>query len=59
MINFVYAHTSGHATVDALKHFAEAISPKRLIPVHTEYPEKFKSEFENVVELKDGEIFEL
>lgn len=58
-INFVYAHTSGHATLDDLKSFAKALKPKNLVPIHTEYGEEFKKHFDNVVELKDNIIFNL
>lgn len=52
-INFVYAHTSGHATVEDLKRFAKALKPKTLVPVHTECGEVFKNLFHNVVLLQD------
>jgi ribonuclease J len=32
-------HTSGHADVGALKEFKEALSPRKLVPIHTEHPE--------------------
>jgi ribonuclease J len=53
-INFVYAHTSGHATVEDLQAFARALKPKMLVPVHTEYGSKFTKLFENVTEIEDG-----
>lgn len=53
--NWVYAHTSGHADLDALKRFASAINPKKLIPIHTEYKEDFSEHFENVEVLEDNE----
>ncbi len=31
-------HTSGHADVGDLRRFAQAISPKRLVPIHTRCP---------------------
>ena len=40
-VNFVYAHTSGHATVEALQKLVAALNPRRLVPVHTESPEDF------------------
>lgn len=56
-LDLEYVHTSGHATVDKLKRFAEALNPKVLIPIHTfasrEYPKLFK----NVKILEDGESF--
>jgi len=59
MVNLVYAHTSGHATVEDLKTFAKALKPKRLIPVHTEFPENFEGLFENVQSISDGEKFSI
>jgi ribonuclease J len=58
-INFVYAHTSGHAPVDDLKRLAEALKPKMLIPIHTEHGEDFSHIFANVVTHNDGEVFDL
>ena len=54
---FAYAHTSGHATLADLKRFTAAISPKSLIPIHTEHAHLYKKHFENVVELSDSESF--
>lgn len=45
-ILFQTVHTSGHATVPDLMNFAKAINPKKIVPIHTAYPEKFKEEFE-------------
>lgn len=53
-INFIYAHTTGHALLEDLKRLAAALHPKMLVPVHTDYPEEFKDHFENVVMLEDG-----
>lgn len=53
-INFIYAHTTGHALLEDLKRLADALHPKMLVPVHTDYPEEFKDHFENVVMLEDG-----
>ena len=52
-------HTSGHAIVDDLKSFAEALSPKVVIPMHTEYPDQYDKIFANIKQLKDGEVFEM
>jgi ribonuclease J len=58
-VNFVYAHTSGHATVKELERLAKALKPKMLIPIHTEHSEDFSQIFTNVVTLNDGEVFDL
>ena len=54
-INFVHAHTSGHATVEDLQTFAKALKPKMLVPIHTEHANAFSQRFENVMPLQDGE----
>ncbi len=53
-VNFVYAHTSGHATVEDLQMFAEALKPKMLVPVHTECGDLFDDFFENILQLTDN-----
>jgi len=53
-VNFVYAHTSGHATVEDLKSFAEALKPKKLVPIHTECSMKYGEIFQNVDVIEDG-----
>ena len=52
-------HTSGHADITALKKFAEALSPARIVPVHTFFPLKFKELFKNVELRSDNETFEI
>jgi ribonuclease J len=58
-INFVYAHTSGHAPVEDLKKLAAALKPRMLVPIHTEHGEEYSQMFANVVPLSDGEVFDL
>jgi ribonuclease J len=58
-VNFVYAHTSGHATVEDLQRFAAALRPKMLVPVHTECGEMFRYTFDRVIGLPDNEVFTL
>lgn len=58
-VNFVYAHTSGHAPVEDLQRLATALKPSMLAPIHTEHSEDFTHIFANVVTLNDGEVFDL
>jgi ribonuclease J len=58
-VNFVYAHTSGHASVADLQRLAGALNPRKLVPIHTEHGEDFSQLFANVVTLNDGEVFVL
>jgi ribonuclease J len=56
-LSLEYIHTSGHATIEDLKSFANAINPKALIPIHTFDAEKYPAFFKNAKVLKDGEEF--
>jgi ribonuclease J len=58
-VNFVYAHTSGHAPVEDLQRLATALKPKQLIPIHTEKASDYGKYFENVVMLQDGDELQL
>jgi ribonuclease J len=56
-VNFVYAHTSGHAPVEDLKKLATALKPRMLVPIHTEHAERFQDHFDNVTLIQDGVPF--
>jgi ribonuclease J len=58
-VNFVYAHTSGHAPVEDLKKLATALKPRMLVPIHTEHAERFQDHFDNVTLIRDNEPFVL
>jgi len=58
-VNFVYAHTSGHAPVADLQRLATALNPRKLVPIHTVHGEDFSQLFANVVTLNDGERWSL
>jgi ribonuclease J len=63
-IAFEVIHTSGHATVPDLLKFAKAINPKKIVPIHTGFPETFKREFEkegfkNINLWEDGKDYSL
>ncbi len=50
-----FVHTSGHAPLKDLKRFAEAIQPRKIIPIHTEFPHRYQDLFPNVHCLRDRE----
>jgi ribonuclease J len=55
-------HTSGHATIPHLMKFAKAINSNKIVPIHTAFPEKFKTEFEkegftNITLWEDGKEY--
>ncbi len=58
-LDLEHVHTSGHATVEALKTFANALNPKVLVPIHTFKKDKYPDLFNNVKILNDGEEFEI
>jgi ribonuclease J len=55
----VSVHTSGHASIDDLKRYAEALNPLKIVPIHTFMPEKYKKLFNNVQLHADGEYWEV
>lgn len=51
-------HTSGHADTYTLKEFADTISPKAIIPIHTFNKHDYKNVFsQKIIELNDSESF--
>jgi ribonuclease J len=59
-ISPMHIHTSGHAGVQQLKKFANALNPTTIIPVHTLSPDKYFEYFGNKVKmLTDGKTIEL
>ena len=58
-IEVVHLHTSGHAGITHLRQLVEALSPKKLLPVHTFHPGKFETLHPKVIELQDGEVLNL
>jgi len=56
----VPVHASGHAHVADLQALAQALHPRRIIPVHTRSPESYQRCFgESVVVLRDGQPLEI
>jgi ribonuclease J len=56
-IPVMQCHTSGHAPVSDLKRLAEAISAKKVVPVHSFEPGSYPRFFDNVEIRGDGEIW--
>lgn len=52
-------HTSGHADIQDLQRYANAVAPKRLVPIHTFFPERFSELFSNVNTIEDGEWLQM
>jgi len=55
-----HIHTSGHATIEQLKKFAEKVNARCILPIHTEHPDEFKKYFgDKVLRYKDGQVLSL
>lgn len=54
-------HTSGHASEEAIWAAAQTVQPKKVIPIHTENPEKIRlgSLQNRVVFLEDGDSYDI
>ena len=52
----VAIHTSGHADVPSLQRIVEHVQPGCLVPIHTEFPERFVDTFpdQNILLLRDN-----
>jgi mRNA degradation ribonuclease J1/J2 len=58
-MNIMDSHASGHAYRSQLESAILKVSPKTLIPVHTESAGEFGALHKNVVLLKDREVFQV
>jgi ribonuclease J len=52
-------HTSGHASLVDLKRLEEAIKPRKVVPIHTFFPDQYNQYFNNVEIHSDGERWEV
>ena len=55
-LNTISLHTSGHADVQTIKDFVRDLNPVKIIPVHTETPERYQELFGNIVYLVDDKF---
>lgn len=58
-INIQPLHTSGHATIPTLQGLVDTLQPKKLIPIHTEYPSEYEQFGVEVKALDDGDLLPL
>ena len=52
-------HTSGHASPSELKNLVKMLSPRKIVPIHSFFPEKYPELFPNVEAHNDGEWWEI
>lgn len=60
-ISFYQLHTSGHATINTLKKVIKNVNPKKVIPIHTFYPHKYRELDKKITVnvLQDGEVINI
>jgi ribonuclease J len=58
-IEFFQSHCSGHINGDDLTELITTVHPKKLYPVHTEYPELFKKLSSKTIMVKEGKTYKL
>ena len=56
---FYQVHTSGHACPDDLKRFVCALNPKKLVPIHSEAPERYRELYPDVSAHHNGEWWKI
>jgi ribonuclease J len=54
-LDFEIRHTSGHADIQTLMSLAQAVSAKRVIPIHSDAPERLRELIPNATPVADGE----
>ena len=58
--NFLYMHTSGHCDMKSLRTMFELLSPRAILPIHTDNPDGFAELFSDrwhIIRLQDGDSF--
>jgi len=58
-LHFVQSHCSGHMTGTDLKRVITKMDPEKLIPIHTEKPELFKTFHDRVIQVNQGKTYKL
>jgi ribonuclease J len=58
-LEFEVLHTSGHADTKTLVQLAQAVSAKRVIPIHSYAPERLKDLIVNATPIDDGVLIEI
>ena len=54
-LDFEIQHTSGHADIQTLVSLAQAVSAKRVIPIHSDTPQRLGELIPNATPVDDGE----
>lgn len=54
-LEIVHHHSSGHAFIGDLQRVVQALSPRRVVPIHSAAPERFSDLFPRVEQRSNGE----
>jgi len=57
--DFVECHASGHISVSDIKKFVTALSPKKILPIHTAFPGEFRDILAEASLVTDGKKIEI
>ena len=57
--DLIEVHTSGHIYAHDIIDFVKAVTPGKVVPVHTFAPQAFQNYFDNVLLLADGHSIEV
>ena len=58
-VDFEVQHVSGHAGIADLKRLVDALTPKRIVPIHSLATDRFSDFFPNVRQANDGEWWQV
>jgi ribonuclease J len=58
-LKLIQSHSSGHICGGDLKNLIETIKPKKLYPIHTEFPGKFRKLDMKTTMVKEGKTYKL
>ena len=58
-IELFQSHCSGHINGDDLKDLIQTVHPKKLYPIHTEYPDLFKQLPSKTIMVREGKTYKL
>jgi ribonuclease J len=58
-IDLQILHASGHATRADIMETIVGLNPRRILPIHTDAPEKIEEQFEGVIDTENGQWIDL
>lgn len=56
---FTTIHTAGHCDKESIDKFIYSIKPNKILPIHTEAIKEFVSNYDNVINVNDLQVFEI